>query len=214
MTTPKSSPATPVADDTAPLGRRHSVATISRAAVLKEATRATHERLDQAIMAANPFANLQKYACFVKLQHAFHRDVSPLYEMPALQAAIPGLSSLSRFNAVARDADNLGIELPRYVNAPAAAGLALPEALGWLYVVEGSNLGAALLLKQALKMGMTATWGAEHLGEPTGGRAAGWRVFREALDAVVLAPEEEQLPIRSATEAFNRVRSLVAEIMY
>src|SRR5690606_34104484 len=122
--------------------------TPGRALRLRDATHSTHERLDAAIMAARPFDSLAHYARFLQVQHGFHRDVAPLYDAGPLQRQIAGLAGRSRFAAVAADMRDIGLAPADGAIAPAAGeGMALPEALGWLYVVEGSNLGAAFLYK-------------------------------------------------------------------
>lgn len=189
-----------------------SPAIIGRAALLRAATHSTHEKLDASIMAARPFESRENYGRFLKVQHAFHRDVAPLYRAPALQHLIPDLSRRARLAAVAQDAADLGIALPDYTDAPATTeGIGIPESLGWLYVVEGSNLGAAFLFKAALKMGLSAEHGARHLAEAPEGRAAQWRAFKEALDAVRLTDADEARAIAGAEVAFASVRVLVAQ---
>jgi heme oxygenase len=84
-----------------------------------------------------------------------------------------------------------------------------PEALGWLYVAEGSNLGAAFLLKEAAKLGLSESFGARHLADAPEGRGLHWRRFTAALDAVALSASEEARAIASANDAFARVRALV-----
>ena len=51
----------------------------SRAKTLKAETRETHERLDHSIMAGRPFESQERYALFLAVQHAFHRDIDALY---------------------------------------------------------------------------------------------------------------------------------------
>nr|WP_267898367.1 biliverdin-producing heme oxygenase [Pseudogemmobacter humi] len=184
---------------------------MSRAARLRMATHTTHEALDQSIMAARPFDSVANYGRFLKVQHAFHRDVSPLYHVSALRDLIPDLGQRERVAAVTQDVADLGTDLPDYPEPPAGETLDLPEALGWLYVVEGSNLGAAFLFRAALNMGLSASHGARHLADAPEGRAAQWRAFKAALDAAELSPAEEARVVTGARAAFARVRALVAE---
>ncbi|MNP83126.1 Heme oxygenase [compost metagenome] len=65
------------------------------------------------------------------------------------------------------------------------------EALGWIFVSEGSKLGAAFLIKRAVGLGLSETFGARHLGEPEGGRAHGWKSFVKTLDELELSAEQE-----------------------
>ncbi|PTQ75310.1 biliverdin-producing heme oxygenase [Celeribacter persicus] len=179
---------------------------------LRAATHPTHEQLDQSIMAAKPFESVENYGRFLAVQHGIHRDVAPLYEQSDLAGLFPGLTGRCRLEAVGQDLADLGLKAPDYDEAPATAspeGLGVPEALGWLYVVEGSNLGAAFLLKYAKKMGLSEAHGARHLAEPPEGRAPYWKAFKETLNGVVLNEAEEVRAIAAAETAFARVQTLV-----
>jgi heme oxygenase len=186
--------------------------TAGRAANLRAATHATHERIDTAIMVAKPFDNIENYARFLRVQYAFHRDVAPLYRAAMLTRLFADLDSRARLGRVAQDGADIGAELPSQFDAPPATeALNLPEALGWLYVVEGSNLGAAFLFKAAVKMGLSEHHGARHLAEAPEGRAAQWRSFKAILDAARLTEAEEARCIAGAEAAFARVRALIAQ---
>lgn len=183
---------------------------------LKASTHATHDRLDQSIMAAASFASLDGYRCFVRVQRAFHHDIDALYDVPALRALLPGLDERRRLPLIDADLADLG-EPPRSDAPPLmAGGERAPDVatgLGWLYVAEGSNLGAALLRKEAAKLGLSDTHGARHLAPAADGPAAQWRDFTNALDAAALTDAEVERAIAGANAAFARVQTLVdAEI--
>ena len=179
----------------------------SRAEALRLATDETHRALDAWVMAANPFASLDRYGAFLRMQHDIHRDVARPYADPALNVLIPGLSRFARLEAVTQDLADLGLAL-HDLDPPAAEGAGLPEALGWLYVVEGSNLGGAFLLKAAKSIGMSETHGARHMVDPEEGPAAVWRAFKAGLEAPVLTPAEEARVIEGAQAAFARAHAL------
>jgi len=181
---------------------------------LKAATNTTHDRLDKSIMAGEPFASQERYGLFVKVQHAFHRDIDALYDDPSLDALLPDLAGRRRFPQIGQDLNDLGIAVPVYDGDPAfppASFPDLPTALGWLYVAEGSNLGAAFLLKEAVRLGLSETFGARHLAGATEGRGLHWRTFTAALDSIDLTEEEEARVISGAERAFRRVYWLVKE---
>jgi heme oxygenase len=185
---------------------------LTRSKRLKAATGDTHERLDKSIMAGEPFASRERYALFVKVQHAFHREIDALYDNARLDGMLPDLQGRRRLAQIGQDLTDLGFEIPSYDGEPefgAGAGADLPTALGWLYVAEGSNLGAAFLLKDALKLGLTEEFGARHLAGAPPGRGPHWRTFTAALDAVDLSDEEEARVVAGAEAAFNRVHALV-----
>lgn len=185
---------------------------LSRAKRLRAATHETHERLDHGIMAKAPFQDHTRYGLFVTVQYHFHNDIDALYQDPALLALLPGLADLRRLPLIAQDLQDLGLAQPT-AEPPAAAGADLPTALGWLYVSEGSNLGAAFLLKEAAKLGLGETKGARHLAGHPEGRGLAWRRFTAMLDTVALQPEDEQRVIAGANAAFTRVHNLVEATM-
>lgn len=183
----------------------------SRADGLKAATRQTHDRLDQRIMAARIFDDRSRFAGFLRMQYRFHRDIEALYAMPALQALLPGLAERSRLARIAQDLTDLGQPLPAAATPRLTGDAPLPIALGWLYVAEGSNLGGTLLYKLAAALGLDARFGARHLAAHPDGAARHWRAFTAALNALALQPAEEQAVIDGAQAAFAAVNAYVAE---
>jgi heme oxygenase len=181
---------------------------------LRAVTRETHERLDQSIMAAAAFETLAGYGRFATVQYLFHRDIDALYDAPALAALLPDLAGRRRLGLIAADLRDLGLALPEDDAPPAFTThtpVDIPAALGWLYVAEGSNLGAAVLRKEAAKLGLSDTHGARHLAPAPEGPAAKWRSFTDALEAVELTDAERRRATMGAQSAFTRVQSLVDE---
>lgn len=186
-----------------------------RAKRLKEATHGTHDRLDKSITGHNPFESRERYALFVKVQHQFHREIDALYANPVLDKLLPDLAGRRRFDLIEQDLADLGMDAPVSDAPPAFASNAdvdLPTALGWLYVAEGSNLGAAFLLKEAKKIGLSETLGARHLAAAPEGRGLHWKTFTAALDEVNLSDAEEERVIAAAHAAFARVQGSVDEV--
>ncbi|GGE00682.1 heme oxygenase [Polymorphobacter glacialis] len=183
----------------------------TRAKRLKDATNETHDGLDKRIMSADPFGSRNRYGRLLRVQYCFHRDIDALYANPALDRLLPDLSARRRLAQIGRDIADLGQTAPAADRPPffGASDVDLPTAFGWLYVAEGSNLGAAFLLKAAAALGLDADCGARHLAGHPGGRARHWREFTAALDALVLQPDEEDRVIAGARDAFVRVHTLV-----
>jgi heme oxygenase len=188
----------------------------SRARRLKAATHEMHEKLDTSIMDRRPFASRERYGLFVTVQHQFHRDIDALYFNPELSQLLPDLAGRRRFELIARDLSDLDIEKPVAPSAPefsTNAEFDLPTALGWLYVAEGSNLGAAFLLKEADKLGLSETFGARHLAAAPEGRGLHWKTFTAALDAIKLTDLGEECAVTGARAAYARVQGLVNEVL-
>lgn len=185
---------------------------LPRSKRLKAATHDTHDRLDKTIMGHEPFSSRERYGLFVQMQHGFHQDVDALYDDPAVDALLPDLAGRRHLGLIEHDLADLGIE-PLVFNAPPvfehSARVDIPAALGWLYVAEGSNLGAAFLLKEAAKLGLSEEFGARHLAAAPEGRGLHWRTFTAALDAIPLSDKEESRVIAGAEAAFRRVSGLV-----
>jgi len=184
----------------------------SRILRFRAASSAFHQRVDDEVMQAAPFASRQNYARFLRFQYRLHRRVAPLYGAPAFQALLPDLASRERLSRVESDLLDLGLARPEVAHLEAAEpAAALPEALGWLYVVEGSNMGAAFLLKAAIKLDLSERFGARHLAAHPEGRGLHWRRFTEALDAISLTPEEDRRAEAATISAFSHVLDLVGE---
>ncbi|MEI2429765.1 biliverdin-producing heme oxygenase [Lysobacter yananisis] len=182
---------------------------LPRSQRLKAATRATHDRLDRRIMAGDIFADRERFARFVRVQYRFHRDIDALYAHPALDALLPDLAGRRRLDQIASDLRDLGQALPTPARPQAEAGLPLAQALGWLYVAEGSNLGGSVLYKLAAKLGLDREFGARHLAAHPDGVARHWREFTAALDSAALDAAQERDVVAGAEAAFRSVRGHV-----
>lgn len=182
---------------------------------LKAATHEAHDRLDKRIMAADPFKDRDNYARFLRMQYVFHRDLDALFFDERLDALLPDLNGRSRLELIRQDFADLGLDVPELDSAPVfttSADRELAELMGWLYVIEGSNLGAAFLLKYAGKLGFDENFGARHLAGSPNGRGLHWRTFTAALDKIELSEQDEAKSIAGAEAAFNRVRKVVEEV--
>lgn len=183
------------------------VTNLPRSQRLKQATREVHDGLDRSIMDAGLFESLAGYVRFVAMQRRFHRDIDALYADPAMRALLPGLADRRRLPLIEADLADLGLgEAEADAPAFAAGQVDLATALGWLYVAEGSNMGAALLRKAAAKLGLSDTHGARHLAPAPEGPAAQWRSFTAALDAIPLDEAAEARAVEGAKAAFARVQ--------
>lgn len=183
----------------------------SRAKRLKKLTEEIHEGVDRSIMSAASFANLERYERFLAVQYLFHNDIAALYEDARLQALFPDLAARRRFELVNSDLTDLHLDAPIATQPTFAYGATvdIPTALGWLYVAEGSNMGAAILRKEAAKLGLSDDHGARHLAPAPKGPAPHWRAFTAVLDSVTLNAVEEARVINGAIAAFARVQDHV-----
>lgn len=189
-----------------------TIETEGLSALLRSASHARHGMLDRRIMAAKPFSSRERYAQFLRVQYRFHRDVAALFDHPEFNCLLPGLAGRQRLNAVILDLSDLGEALPQNLDEPVfapGAALDLAMALGWLYVEEGSNLGAAFLLKAAATLELNVDFGARHLAPHAQGRAPSWKAFSAQLDAVPLDHAARERAAEAAQAAFLTVHGYV-----
>ena len=177
---------------------------------LNQITNEPHTKLDALVKAHAPFETQANFARFVVAQYLFQSELVALYNDPQLIKLVPDLAERCRAEAAKLDLADLGTEVP----APVAGAVQNPskaEALGWLFVSEGSKLGAAFLIKRAVGLGLSETFGARHLGEPAGGRAEGWKRFTRTLDSLELSAAEEAAAEKGAVDAFVRFTVLLEQ---
>lgn len=146
---------------------------------LKAHSKDTHNSTDTLVMSMRPFESVDNYKKFLKAQHEFHKAVQPIYQNNALATKIDGLADLSRFDRVKSDMADL--EVAPLDNPPAPPAYTDDEAIGWLYCVEGSNVGAAILYKEAGKIELSDSHGASHLAAHPDGRMPHWRQVKAKM---------------------------------
>lgn len=171
---------------------------------LNQITHEPHSKLDDLVKSHDPFSSRERFARFVAAQYLFQYDLEKLYTDPALIELVPDLPARCRVEQARLDLADLGQPVPQGDEAIRSRSLGLGAALAWLYVSEGSKLGAAFLLKRMPALGLSETFGARHLGEPEGGRAQGWKAFVATLDAIELDAEQEREAEAAAIAAFER----------
>lgn len=177
---------------------------------LNQITTAPHTRLDALVKAHAPFETQPNFARFVVAQYLFQSELVALYSDANLIKIVPDLAERCRADAARLDLADLDSDIP----APVPGAVQNPskaEALGWLFVSEGSKLGAAFLIKRAVGLGLSETFGARHLGEPAGGRAEGWKRFTRTLDSLEFSAEEEAAVEKGAINAFMRFTVLLEQ---
>lgn len=185
--------------------------------LLKSTSTGAHEGLDKRIISLAPFSNRERYALFVRTQSRLHQAVSPWFQNEQLNEWLPELKLRDRVAAVLQDCQDLGVSEAALGEDKQAAVAQITDpytALGWVYTVEGSNLGAAFLLKMArAQLELTETFGARHLAGHDDGRGAHWKRFREDLDALPLSESQRELAAQGAMAAFTFARESVETLM-
>lgn len=183
---------------------------MSRSQRLNQITHEPHGKLDALVKTHAPFETPASFARFVVAQYLFQSELVTLYNEAQLTALMPDLPTRCRAQAAKADLADLDTPVPPPV-AGAVKNPTQAEALGWLFVSEGSKLGAAFLIKRAVALGMSETFGARHLAEPAGGRAEGWKTFTRILDGLAFTEQQEAEADKGALDAFNRFTVLLEQ---
>lgn len=180
----------------------------SLTSLLKLESKTAHEYVDHLMMSYHPFKDKESYGKFLKLQEVFHRIVQPIYFDEENNKKIHGLRSLARHGKVLQDMQDLGVSSLGIKDLPYPTG---PEAIGWLYCAEGSNIGAALLIKEAKKIDINEKYGARHLAPHADGRGQHWRAFAKKFDEVFKGLSAEKV-LKGAKESFHFYQKLARDV--
>lgn len=156
--------------------------------VLRERTRAVHERVESLVDAHALLRDRAGYRSWLELMHAFHATADP-----ALERAWPELPPSGRRERLHRELGALGATRAEIDALPVMD--ALPAGPGALYVVEGSALGAAVVGAWARR-----TLGVAGEAEPPARR---WQSVRALIDGLGLAGERMQAALEEAHATFG-----------
>jgi heme oxygenase (biliverdin-IX-beta and delta-forming) len=166
-------------------------------ALLRSETKDIHQRLDDRV---GGFSTIERYVDFVQRSLRFRASAE------AACADYGAWSPQLLADDLRRDLDDLGVPV-----VPATgAGVSLPTSaakLGGLYVLEGSALGARLLLRRAESLGLTGQYGARHLARQTSD-ATRWKRFVAVLDQ---NDEEPQNVLAGALAVFGYALDMYME---
>ena len=168
---------------------------------LKTETLSEHDRMEKLMLAAQAFDSIENYGQFTLSQYYFQQDVEHLYQYPEVKALIPDLDVRGRSAAALQDLEDLNIRPQGHDLA--TINVAYPEALGWIYVSEGSTLGAAILYKVAQqRFGLNDQHGARNLAAYPDGRMRVWKRFKAAIDGANFSKPEQDQVVAGALAAF------------
>jgi heme oxygenase (biliverdin-IX-beta and delta-forming) len=178
---------------------------------LKTETSSLHEYMHQLMEQAQVFKNVEHYTKFTLAQYYFQQNIEYLFRHPEVSALISDLDIRGRAQAALLDLFDLKVQ-PESLKL-ATQDVGFPEALGWIYVSEGSTLGAAFLFKQAQQhLGFSADFAARNLAAYPEGRAKVWKHFIAEIDQAELSKQQQDQVIEGARQAFDYFGLLLRNI--
>ncbi len=169
----------------------------TRRFALRDRTTESHAALDAAVGSlADPHAYARYLRGLLAFRGPAERALAGAGWQPAPIAAL-----------IAADMADLGVApVAEVVLAPPADG---SGALGLAYVLEGSALGARLLHRQALALGLDGDRGARHLAAQTAD-LAGWHGFLGTLEAA--EPFDLDAAVGAACDGFAAAERAFADV--
>lgn len=170
---------------------------------LKEETKHNHQVLEKALIARlKAIRSPQGYADLLKLFYGYFGGLEVLINKAIDSNVLTDSAQRRKTQAIANDVLVLGSDVPAK-----AVGNDLPginnhfEALGALYVIEGSTLGGKIISKMMQQQlgsdkGMSFFSG---YGDKT---EQMWEAFKQAINSQAQTPEQEATVIATANETF------------
>lgn len=181
-------------------------------AALRQGTNARHELLDSGLPLSKPDATLADYATHLQLLRAWlapmQEWLAGFHDSPQGAAGLPAAPHLSLIEADLAEPSLAGLAAPLSTSTPAwPADASAAYRWGVAYVVEGSQLGGAVLYKRLADQ--LAPHPLRYLrGSGEEGPGPRWRAFMLALRAEVRGEEEVADACAGAGDAFDRILAL------
>lgn len=183
---------------------------------LREHTHESHRRLEGRLDLLERTISLGLYRDLLARFYGFYvpaeaRLARLCFAMPALQDAQRRKEPL-----LVQDLKALGMSAGQIQSLPLCADLPalamLPQALGCLYVLEGSTLGGQIISRHLQSVhDLDAGNGAAFFRSYGPEVGAMWRAFGAALCSYPAGPEEEKLILSAACETFSTLEAWLCD---
>ena len=172
------------------------------AAMIKDSTKTVHEDVEQLLLPhLASVQNTADYAAILKMFYGYFLPLEKMIEAFITQAILPDMTERRKASAIMHDLSAIGQEvealslcthLPQIENAA--------QAIGALYVLEGSTLGGKMIAKmlrknEALSLTDDKLTFFSGYGEETGNK---WRTFLLVLNE----QEDSSDVVKGANETF------------
>lgn len=170
---------------------------------IKEATKKAHQQLEGIVVRKLKAINHRgDYADFLKHFYAYFHAVEQAFAPYITSEILPDYKDRRNASYLKNDIEALGYNVEDLPAAQAPEIANIQEALGALYVLEGSIMGGGIIVKMLEKQGITDGISFfSGYGETTGQK---WGIFTAVLNANAQNPAEENKAISAANATFDR----------
>jgi len=171
---------------------------------LKENTKSNHQLLEKKVVGQlKAMRSKQDYAKLLTLFYSFFGGLELAINQCIDTSNLPDYAQRRKTSALADDLEQLGAALPKF-----ACGDEIPQinnhlqALGALYVIEGSTLGGKIISKMvSQQLNLTDASGLSFFNGYGDQSEYMWGIFKQSIDQP-LSPADEEQVIQSANETF------------
>lgn len=176
---------------------------------LRHATAPMHEALEQTPLSTallRPDVTLNHYTAYLQRMHGVI-SFCEAQVFPLIENVITDLAERRKLHLIERDLAGLTPHGATFSNpyAPFKTA-AIPFALGYMYVVEGSTLGGRVILKQLVqKLPINEQSGGTFFAGYGGETSAKWKSFLQQFGTYVIEQACENETIAGAQHAFNSI---------
>lgn len=163
----------------------------SARAALRAATAACHDRVD-AVFSRIDLADPGGYGRFLQAQAGAYLPVEAALDRAGATSVVPDWPGRRRADVLRADLDALGLAVP--AGGPDITFDDAAAVLGGIYVLEGSRLGGAVLVR-----GVPASFPQAFLAP---GDSARWRYLLEIMDHMLISADVRTSAVESACRVF------------
>jgi len=179
--------------------------------IIKEATKFPHQELEKKIIPIiKAIQNEASYADFLKHFYAYFTAVEKVIAPFINKNVLPDVATRRNASFIKNDIEALGCSIDELPMAVAPEVNSLFEAVGALYVLEGSIMGGPyivqMLQKNGIKNGLSFFSG---YGAESGKK---WTVFTNTLNFIAKSDEDKNQVIKAAHQTFERFGHVFGDV--
>ncbi|SOD12626.1 biliverdin-producing heme oxygenase [Pedobacter xixiisoli] len=180
-------------------------------ATIKEATKKPHQEVEKkVVLRIKSIRNEADYADLLKHFYAYFNAVENIITPYITTQILPDTAERRNSSYIKNDIETLGYTIDDLPNAVAPEVTNLAQAMGALYVLEGSIMGGPYIVKMLQKVGLNNGFSFfSGYGESSGSK---WAAFTSVLNTIAKNEEEESEVLQAANQTFARFGDVFGEV--
>ena len=178
---------------------------------IKEATRIPHQQVEKkVVLRIKAIRNETDYADLLKYFYAYFNAVEQAVAPYITAQLLPDIRDRRNASYIKADIEALGASVDELPDSLTPAINNVAQAIGALYVLEGSIMGGPYIVQMLQKSGLSKGFSFfSGYGEASGQK---WAAFTHVLNTIAQNEDEEAMVIQSAHETFLRFGDVFGEV--